>query len=195
MTSLSSMCWFKRLIIITCRQACCSLRDVRHTGLHKWIKVKTTIIYVKNILCSVHVKWREWVMLKRRGGKKNSPSLTNLIVIAQCLWCFLGLHMQSISPGNFKRDQFGWIIALQKGFYIDPLIMSITDSDNSELPKFHTSAKYCSQCGCIKKTVWVKWVLQDLLRLAFLCSMHTLYSISRPGAISVLCIILSPLLL
>lgn len=47
---------------------------------------------------------------------KGCFSVANLIVIAQCLWCFLDSLVESITTGNFKRDHFGWIIAWQEGF-------------------------------------------------------------------------------
>lgn len=47
---------------------------------------------------------------------KGCFSVVNLIVIAQCLWCFLDPLAESITTGNFRRDHFGWIIAWQEGF-------------------------------------------------------------------------------
>lgn len=107
-------------------------------------------------------------LLKRYQRRNLLPQPTWLLLL--CLQCFLGLHMESISPGNFNRDHFEWIIAWQQGFYIDPLIMSITDSDNSELFKCYTSARNTHN-QVTSKTAWVTLVLQDLLRPGFLCSL------------------------
>lgn len=52
---------------------------------------------------------------EERSGK-GCLSIANLIVIAQCLWCFLDSLVESITAGNFERDHFGWIIAWQEGF-------------------------------------------------------------------------------
>lgn len=60
----------------------------------------------------------------------------------------------------------------KEGFSIDLLIMSITDGDNSELLRFHTSASSV-RSQAKSKAGTRECETQDLLRLSFRYSTHT----------------------
>lgn len=64
-----------------------------------------------------YVRIENDLKFREESPGKGHLSVVNLIVFAQCLWCFLDSLVESITTGNFNRDHFGWIIAWQEGFF------------------------------------------------------------------------------
>lgn len=100
---IASLHWFvlvvlKMLLAITWHAACYSVsmdtHKVSETISYKLGKVTKWPLLIKCKAFFAQCIWNEKnEQYRAEKGEKQSASLANLIVIAQCLRCFLGLHM------------------------------------------------------------------------------------------------------